>query len=144
MIARYALILTLLTSLRGAWAAEAPASTDVARYLEDLQVKIEHSAQRANQPTSSGTSVIALRGSKQIPISKQLYWKGKDGGAVLSPDEIKPFRQAIAEAREGKTETAVASLKAFIDHYPKSPLIPDAQETLRLLTPPQPPVNQVK
>ena len=98
-----------------------------------LQVKLEHTAQRANQPGSSGSSVVGLRGSKQEPISKQLYWKGKTGATPVSPEEVKMFRTAIEQAQAGQKTEATVALKSFVDKYPKSGLKGDAEDTLRLL-----------
>src|SRR5437016_3939636 len=81
--------------------------------LEDLQVKLDHAAQRANQPKAEGSSVIGLRGSKQEPLSKQLYWKGRKGPTPLRPEEVKLFRSAVEQARAGKTADAVALLTTF-------------------------------
>src|SRR6266851_5535928 len=80
------------------WTAEPMPVQTLSAYLEQLQVKLEHTAQRANQPTSTGTEVVGLRGSKQEPISKQLYWKGKSGNIPVTPDEVKMFRTAIEQA----------------------------------------------
>src|SRR5437016_939327 len=94
----------------------------LAPYLEQLQIKLDHTAQRANQPSADGSSVVGLRGAKQESASKQLYWKGKKGKESVSPEEIKAFRGAIDQARAGKTTDAVASLKSFQENYPKSAL----------------------
>lgn len=108
-------------------------------YLENLQTKLDHVARRANQPTSTGSSVAGLRGSKQEPMSKQLYWKGKMTDAPVTIEEVKEFRGAVEEARTGKIDVAVKSLKAFLEKYPKSSLKPDVEETLQVLsTPVQP------
>ena len=106
---------------------------DLAAYLEQMQVKLEHTAQRANQPSSSGSSVVGLRGSKQESASKQLYWKGKTGNAPVTPEEVKMFRTAIEQAKAGQKDVAVTTLKSFVEKYPKSGLIGDAQDTLNLL-----------
>src|SRR5688572_9329447 len=102
-------------------AAKAPAST----YLETLQTKLDHVARRANQPTSSGSSVAGLRGSKQEPVSKQLYWKGKVAETPVSIEEVKMFRSAVEVARAGKRDEAITSLKEFIEKYPQSGLKAD-------------------
>lgn len=107
---------------------------DANHYLEQLQAKLEHTAQRMNQPNSGGSSVVGLRGSKQEPLSKQLYWKGKKGNVVVTPDEIKMFRTAVDEARVGQKTDAIATLKSFQEKFPKSGLKPDAQETIRVLS----------
>jgi hypothetical protein len=129
----YALLMTTLTLASLARAEDAKPAQDVAAYLNQLQVKLEHSAQRANQPTSSGSSVIGLRGSKQEPVSKQLYWKGKTGPTPVTPDEVKMFRGAIEEAQAGKNDQAMSTLKSFVEKYPKSGLKSDAEDTLKLL-----------
>lgn len=103
-------------------------------YLSDLQVKLDHAARRANQPTSGSTNVIGLRGSKQEPLSKQLYWKGEKGPEAVSPEEVKVFRAAVEQANTGQTAEAVPALKAFVDKYPQSPLKSDAEEALRVLS----------
>lgn len=107
---------------------------DANHYLEQLQAKLEHTAQRMNQPNSGGSSVVGLRGSKQEPLSKQLYWKGKKGNVAVTPDEIKMFRTAVDEARVGQMTDAIATLKSFQEKFPKSGLKPDAQETIRVLS----------
>jgi len=114
-------------------------SETLAAYLDQLQIKLDHAAQRANQPTESGTNVIGLRGSKQEPLSKQLYWKGRAGTRPVSTDEVKAFRDAIDEARAGKKAEASAALKSFLDKYPKSALKPDAEDSLKLLSDPSHP-----
>jgi TolA-binding protein len=115
------------------WGADAKPTPDLSNYLDQLQVKLEHTAQRANQPSASGSSVVGLRGSKQEPISKQLYWKGKTGSAPVTPEEVKIFRTAIEEAKAGKNDVAVTTLKSFVEKYPKSGLKGDAEDTLKLL-----------
>ena len=117
-------------------ADEKKTEAPLAQYLEQLQTKLDHTAQRANQPNAEGSSVVGLRGTKQESASKQLYWKGKKGKESVSPEEIKIFRGAIEQARIGKSTDAVATLKMFQEKYPKSALGPDVQETLkRLMTP---------
>jgi TolA-binding protein len=119
--------------------AKAPAPQSLANYLEDLQTKLDHAARRANQPTSEGSAVVGLRGSKKESASKQLYWKGKQGDEPVAPEEIKAYRSAVEQARAGKNTEALASLKAFEEKYPKSVLLPDVQETrTRLSAAPQP------
>jgi len=116
-----------------ALADDAKPAQDLSAYLEQLQVKLDHTAQRANQPNSSGSSVVGLRGSKQEPLSKQLYWKGKPADAPVTPDEVKMFRTAIEQAKAGDSGTASATLKSFVEKYPKSGLKGDAEDTLKLL-----------
>jgi len=119
----------------GLAAAEAvPAPTDVNSYLEQLQATLEHAAQRANQPGAAGSSVVGVRGAKEEPLSKQLYWKGKEGPVPVSAEEIRVFRAAIEEARAGLKTDAVAALEKFQQTYPRSALNPDARETVRLLS----------
>lgn len=118
-----------------AFAEDAKKATS-STYLENLQTKLEHVARRANQPTSTGSSVAGLRGSKQAPMSQQLYWKGKVTESPVSIEEVKDFRGAVEEARAGKVDVAVQNLKAFLDKYPKSGLKPDVEETLKVLTAP--------
>jgi TolA-binding protein len=114
-------------------AEDAKPAQDLAGYLDQLQVKLEHTAQRANQPSSSGSSVVGLRGSKQESASKQLYWKGKTGAAPVTPEEVKMFRTAIEQAKAGQKDQAAATLKTFVEKYPKSGLVGDANDTLKLL-----------
>lgn len=116
------------------YAQEAKPPQDLQAYLEQLQAKLEHTARRANQPTASGSSVVGLRGSKQEPLSKQLYWKGKTGNAPVSPEEVKLLRTAVEQSRAGQNAEAVTTLKSFQEKYPKSALNADAEETLRLLS----------
>jgi TolA-binding protein len=132
---RFSILLVGLLTL-GSWgrAEEAKPTQDLAAYLEQMQVKLEHTAQRANQPSSSGSSVVGLRGSKQESASKQLYWKGKTGAAPVTTEEVKMFRTAIEQAKAGQKDVAVATLKSFVEKYPKSGLIGDANDTLALLT----------
>ena len=121
-------------SLAGAEEATPKPAPELSNYLNQLQLKLDHAAQRANQPNASGSSVIGLRGSKQEPISKQLYWKGRAGNTPISPEEVKTFRTAIEEAQAGQTEKAAAGLQAFLAKYPKSGLKEDAEDTLKRLT----------
>jgi TolA-binding protein len=130
-------ILLLTPKLR---ADDAKTPVDPAAYLEDLQLKLDHAAQRANQPSSEGSSVVGLRGSKQESGSKQLYWKGKDGAVPVSTAEVKELRAAIDLARAGNNEGAVTGLKTFLDKHPKSPFKHDAEQTLAKLTQPATPV----
>jgi TolA-binding protein len=123
-------VLSLLTLALFVHAEE---TKDVKAYLEQLQMKLDHAAQRANQPTSGTSNTVGVRGAPQQPMSKQLYWKGKKGAATPAPEEIRQFRAAIEQARAGQTAEAVAALKLFTEKYPKSPLLADAQETLRVL-----------
>jgi hypothetical protein len=106
---------------------------DLSSYLDQLQLKLDHTAQRANQPSSSGSSVTGLRGSKQEPVSKQLYWKGKTGPTPVTVDEVKMFRTAVEEAKAGQKDQAVTTLNNFVAKYPKSGLFGDAQDTLKML-----------
>jgi hypothetical protein len=109
-----------------------PATVDVKTYLDQLQVTLDHAAQRLNQPTAGGTSVTGLRGSQQTGGAAPLYWKGNDK-KVVTPDEIKLFRSAVEEARAGQKIDAVATLKIFETTYPQSALKPDVEETLQRL-----------
>lgn len=138
------MLLGILVSAPMGWAEEAKAAPavaqpaphrDLAAYLDELQLKLEHTAQRANQPSAAGSSVVGLRGSKEEPISKQLYWKGKVENTPVTPEEVKMFRTAVEQARAGKKDEAAASLKSFLDQYPKSGLRGDAEDTLALLAP---------
>jgi TolA-binding protein len=104
-----------------------------------VRTKLDHTARRVNQPTSEGSAVVGLRGSKQEAASKQLYWKGKEGKVTVAPEEVKEFRSAVEQAQAGKNDEAVAALKAFQEKHPKSALLPDVQETLaKLSATPQP------
>jgi TolA-binding protein len=114
-------------------AEEKKSDQSIGQYLEELQTKLDHTARRANQPTAEGSSVVGLRGTKQEAASKQLYWKGKKGKVPVTTDEVKDFRSAVEQAQAGKTAEATASLKTFEEKYPKSPLLPDVQETLSRL-----------
>jgi hypothetical protein len=127
-----------------AWAEDSkpatpPVRPDLSTYLDQLQVKLEHTAQRTNQPNATGTSVVGLRGSKQEPVSKQLYWKGKTGPQPVTPEEVKIFRTAIEQAKANKKDDAAANLKSFLEKYPKSGLRGDAEDTLKLLLASAPP-----
>src|SRR5882724_3561437 len=133
---RFTVLLVGLLALGvSARAEDAKPAQDLASYLDQLQVKLEHTAQRANQPSSSGSSVVSLRGSKQESASKQLYWKGKSGPAPVTPEEVKMFRTAIEQAKAGQKDVAVVTLRSFVEKYPKSGLIGDANDTLKLLAP---------
>jgi TolA-binding protein len=110
-----------------------PVEPTLAQYLQQLQTKLDHTARRANQPTSEGASVVGLRGAKQEAASKQLYWKGKKGKHRVTTDEVKTFRAAVDEANAGRTQEAILGLKAFQEKYPKSALMPDVNEALARL-----------
>src|SRR5262249_15623091 len=122
-----------------AWAAPSQAddkdknTETLAQHLDQLRVKLDHTARRANQPTSEGSSVVGVRGSKQESASKQLYWKGQKGPAPVTPEEIRVFRAAVDEARGGKTAEAIADLKSFKEKSPKSSMLPDVEDTLTRL-----------
>ncbi len=111
------------------------AKLDSKTYIETLQTKLDHAARRANQPVAGSSSVIGLRGSKQEPLSKQLYWKGKQGPEPVSPEEIKELRAALEMAKAGQTLEASAALKTFLNAHPQTPLKIDAEETLKILNP---------
>ena len=131
---RFALLLVGLVALGSwGWSDEAAPTQTLASYLEQLQVKLEHTAQRANQPNSNGSSVVGLRGSKHEPTSKQLYWKGKTGSVQVTPEEVKMFRTAIEQAKAGQKDAAIITLKSFQTKYPKSGLKGDADDTLKML-----------
>src|SRR5689334_19081138 len=102
----------LCLSMAG-WTDDAKSAAKTSDYLENLQIKLEHTAQRANQPGASGSSVIGLRGSKQEPLSKQLYWKGKKGNEPVSLEEVKSLRSAVEQARAGQKTEAIEALKKF-------------------------------
>lgn len=130
MIKRMAL-LSLVSAL--AFAADPPPS-DVTAYLDQLQVKLDHAAQRAHQPSAAGgSSVAGLRGAAQTSGPAPLYWKGKDPLTRPTPEEITLFRNAVTQAQTGKKMEAIATLKTFQTKYPKSPLRPDIDETLQRL-----------
>ncbi len=129
-----AALVCLVMTTAFARAEEAKKDQTNAAYLQELQTKLDHVARRANQPTSTGSSVAGLRGSKQEPASKQLYWKGKTTDAPVSIEEVKMFRTAVEEARVGKTDQATATLKSFLEKYPKSSLKPDVEETIKVIT----------
>ena len=115
------------------WGQDAKPAQSLSAYLDQLQVKLEHTAQRANQPSAGGSSVVGLRGSKQEPVSKQLYWKGKTISSPVTPEEVKIFRTAIEEAQAGQKDKAVTTLQGFVEKYPKSGLNGDVEDTLKLL-----------
>ena len=127
-------LLTLFIVGSVAHAEDAKPAQDLGSYLDQLQTKLDHAAQRANQPNAGGSNVIGLRGSKQEPLSKQLYWKGKTGAAPVTPEEVKMFRTAIEQAKAGQKEVAVATLKSFVQKYPSSGLKGDADDTLQMLS----------
>jgi len=131
----FALYLFMVVSARAEEVAPAATKPDLQTKIEAMQAKLDHAARRANQPAAGSSSVIGLRGSKQEPLSKQLYWKGKQGPVPVSPDEIKEFRAALEQAKAGQIAEANAALKTFLAAHPQSPLKPDAEETLKILTP---------
>lgn len=132
MVAATSLMCAMLTGR--IFADEAKPAPNLNEYLERLQVKLDHAAQRANQPTASGTNVVGLRGaSKQSSTSAQLYWKGKRGNRPITADEMKAFRSAVDQARSGKKSEAIAALNGFQEKYPQSALLPDVKETLHRL-----------
>ena len=115
------------------FAAAAPA-TDLKTYLDQLQVKLDHAAQRANQPSAqAGTNVVGLRGSAQTSGPAPLYWKGSAKTVAVTPDEIKLFRSGVEQARAGQKADAITTLKSFQTQYPQSALKPDVDETLQRL-----------
>ncbi len=130
----WSLCLIVMSAWICAHAEEKKSDPTLAQYLEQLQIQLDHTARRVNQPNTEGSSVVGLRGAKQESASKQLYWKGKKGKENVTPDEVKAFRAAVDQARTGKNTEAIASLKAFQEKYPKSALIPEVQETLARLS----------
>jgi len=124
-----------LLSLTALWLrAEEPTAkpTDAQTKLEALQLKLEHTARRVNQPTSSGSNVVGLRGSKQSD-AKTLYWKKKDREMPVTPEEVKIFRAAVEQARGGQTVEALVALKTFVKTYPQSALLADVNDTITLI-----------
>jgi len=127
-------LLLCLTCVAPLWSFAADSSApDMVQYLNQLQVKLDHAAQRANQPTAGGASVVGLRGAPPSAEASTLYWKGKEKPAKVSAEEFKAFRDAVALARAGKKTDAIAALQSFRAAYPRSALQPDAEETLRRL-----------
>ena len=139
-----ALLIATIPLALNAWAEDAKPPVDLSAYLEQLQVKLDHAAQRANQPSADGSSVVGLRGSKQESGSKQLYWKGKAGAAAATTDEVKEFRAAVELARAGKNAEAASGLKAFLEKYPKSAYKSDAEESLKRISATAPTPTAVK
>jgi|GEM_PF-2276542 len=107
--------------------------TDLKAYLDQLQIKVDHAAQRSNQPASGGASVVGLRGAPQTSAAAPLYWKGKEKPMKVSADELKVFRSALVQAQAGQKKEAAASLQSFQSTYPHSALAPDVDETLKRL-----------
>jgi TolA-binding protein len=106
---------------------------DVKTYLDQLQVKLDHAAQRANQPTAGATGVVGLRGTKQTAGALPLYWKDSGKPVPVTPEELKIFRSAVEQAKAGQRTEAVATLTTFQTTYPRSALLPDVKETLQRL-----------
>lgn len=115
-------------------AAEPTLSAETKRALDQLQVKLDHAAQRANQPTAGRSHVVGLRGAKQTS-AKQLYWKEASPPPTASPEEVKALRDALALAQTGDRSKAVTALTDFKTKYTQSALRPDADEALKLLQP---------
>ena len=133
MMKKESLLLMSLVSISMLGFAADPAAIDVKTYLDQLQVKLDHAAQRMNQPTAGGSSVMGLRGAPQTSGSAPLYWKGKEPKTAVTPEEFKLFRSAVEQARAGQKTEAVAALKTFQTTYPQSALKPDVEETLQRL-----------
>src|SRR5437868_7625640 len=126
---RWFIAAAVLIGLNAGFSARAEETKrDMGKYLEQLQLKLDHTAQRINQPTANGSSVVGLRGSKQEPMSKQLYWKGKRGNAPVAAEEVKALRAAVDQAVAGRRPEAIAALKSFEQKYPRSGLLPDARD----------------
>ena len=123
----------LFTILAGFGFAADPTAVDVKTYLDQLQVTLDHAAQRVNQPSAGGSSVMGLRGAAQTSGPAPLYWKGANKKAPVTPDEVKLFRSGVEQARAGQKTEAVATLKSFQTMYPQSALKPDVDETLQRL-----------
>jgi TolA-binding protein len=132
----FAALAALLLTAPAGRAEEAKTNPALVAYLENLQLKLDHAAQRANQPTAGVSNVVGVRGSKAEPTSKQLYWKGKEKPKAVSVDEVRHFRLAVEQARAGQTTEALVALKEFGEKYPKSALTSDVDETVRLLSAP--------
>ena len=124
----------LLVTVSGIRAEEPKPVLSVSDYLAQLQLKLDHTAQRVNQPTTAGSSVVGLRGSKAEPLSKQLYWKGKEKRGSVSIEELRMFRTAVEQARAGQRMEAASALKSIQEKFPESVLRPDVDETLRVLS----------
>ncbi len=128
------LVVLGLTAILGASAMAETAQPveNLNDYLQKLQVKLDHTAQRANKPTAGSASVAGLRGAKQEKSA--LYWKEKKGSQAVDVAEVKVYREAVEQARQGKRAEAIAALNAFQEKYPKSALLPDVQDTLHRLS----------
>ena len=122
---RAVILASLLVAAPTARAEEAKAPQDLTAYLDQLQTKLDHSAQRLNHSSPS---------SQPVPLSQKLYWKGRTGPMPVSAEELKTLRAAVDQAKSGKKEEAIAGIQSFLDKYPQSALKPDADETLKRLS----------
>jgi hypothetical protein len=98
-------------------------------WLKDLQKKI-----RLVMPRKSlhmETAIAGIRGAKEEQKTK-LYWKNKEAEEPVSEEELTGFKCCVDRAEKGETEAAVKEMEKFMQQYPDSALIPDAQKTLDL------------
>ncbi|OGQ57565.1 MAG: hypothetical protein A3J24_01065 [Deltaproteobacteria bacterium RIFCSPLOWO2_02_FULL_53_8] len=75
----------------------------------------------------------AVAGVKGAPekAPDELYWKGAKPD--VNEEEVAALESAVERANKGESAAAIKELEAFIAKYPKSPLLADAQEGLKML-----------
>lgn len=58
------------------------------------------------------------------------YWKGEEI-VEMEAKELLAFNKAMRKVSEGDVKGASISFNSFIEHYPTSPLVKDAEEALQ-------------
>lgn len=111
--------------------AKAAPKGSMSAWLQDLKKRLSHSKARQNQIVA----VAAVRGN-ETPDSPPLYWKGKKTAGEVEASDLQQFEEAVDQAIDGKAEDSLQKLQAFVTNHPDSPLVADAQETIKKLEEP--------
>jgi len=98
-------------------------------WLKKMRKRVARSEAKHNQLIA----VASVRGNES-PNSPPLYWKGSKVSGPIDLPELRDFDAALGLAQKGNIPGAKTKLDNFIASYPKSSLLPDAQQTLDLIS----------
>jgi len=103
---------------------------DEKRFWENLRRKIERITP-PKKPNSMDT-IAEAGGAKSIAV-EDLYWKDKEGGILVSRDELEQFKLGVQSVDEGRADQAREIFEQFIEAYAGSPLCEDARQAVAFL-----------
>ena len=126
---KYALLLILALTVLLSYFGDSMAN-DEKRFWEALKKRIERITP-PKKPTSMNT-IGEAGGAKSIAV-EHLYWKGEEGRALFSRDELEQFRLGIQLVDEGRIGQAREIFQQFIEAYPGSQLSEDARQAVEFL-----------